>query len=93
MNIDLFIFLLFINIISFFLCAYDKYLAKKKKLRISEKLFIFLSILGGFIGFILSSKIFRHKTKHNKLLFIVYLTSIPWFLFLIATIYDKIILR
>ena len=91
MNIDFFIFLLFINIISFFLCTYDKYLSKKRKTRISEKLFIFLSILGGFIGFLLSSKIFRHKTKHNKLLFIVYLTSIPWFLFLIVIIYDKII--
>ena len=93
MNIDLFIFLLFINIISFFLCAYDKYLAKKRKFRISEKIFILLSILGGFIGFILSSKVFRHKTKHKKLLFIIYFTSIPWFLFLIATIYDKILLR
>lgn len=85
MNIDMILFLLFINIISFFICSYDKYLAKKRKYRISEKILISLSILGGFIGFLLSSKIFRHKTKDKKLLSIVYFTSIVWFLILVYT--------
>lgn len=85
MNIDLIIFLLFINIISFFICMYDKYLAKKRKYRISEKILIGLSALGGSIGFLLSSKIFRHKTKDKKLLSIVYFMSIIWFLILVYT--------
>ena len=80
MNIDLYIFLLFINIISFFICMFDKFLAIKRKYRISEKIMIFSSMIGGFIGFLLASKIFRHKTKDKKLLRIVYFTSIIWFL-------------
>ena len=83
MNIDLYIFLLFINIISFFICMYDKYLAIKRKYRISEKIMIFFSMIGGFAGFLIASKIFRHKTKDKKLLRIVYFMSIIWFLILV----------
>lgn len=83
MNIDLYIFLLFINIISFFICMYDKYLAIKRKYRISEKIMIFFSMIGGFAGFLIASKIFRHKTKDKKLLRIVYFLSIIWFLILV----------
>ena len=83
MNIDLYIFLLFINIISFFICMYDKYLAIKRKYRISEKIMIFFSMIGGFIGFLIASKIFRHKTKDKRLLRIVYFMSIIWFLILV----------
>lgn len=83
MNIDIIIFLLFINTISFFICAFDKYLAKKRKFRISEKILIGLCFCGGFAGFLLSSRIFRHKTKDKKVLIFVYLASIVWILLLI----------
>ena len=90
MNIETLIFLIFINIISFFMCGYDKYLAKKRKYRISEKNLILLSALGGFVGFLLASKIFRHKTKDKKLLTIIYFTSIIWIFIIGIQIYDII---
>jgi uncharacterized membrane protein YsdA (DUF1294 family) len=69
---------------------YDKNLAQRRKYRISEKILIFLSVLGGFIGFLLASKIFRHKTKDKKLLTIIYLTTIIWFFIIGLQIYDII---
>lgn len=90
---DIIIFFLSINIITFFICLFDKILAKKRKFRISEKIFIFMSMIGGFVGFLFATKLFHHKTKHKKLLFFVYFTSILWFLFLIKIIYDKIIIE
>ena len=52
-----------INTLSFFLYGIDKYLAMKKKYRISEYRLLLLSFLGGSIGAILGMKIFHHKTK------------------------------
>jgi len=86
MNIDIIIFLLFINITSFFICMYDKYLSKRRKYRISEKLLILFCLLGGAVGFLLASKIFRHKIKKIKIIILAYFTSIIWFLLLVYTI-------
>lgn len=55
-------FLMIINIASFIMMALDKQKAKKKKRRISEFMFLILSVLGGFIGIFLGSSVFRHKT-------------------------------
>lgn len=59
------VFLLF-NILTFFLCGYDKYLAIYKKYRISELVFWFLILLGGSLGFYLGMNLFHHKTKKLK---------------------------
>lgn len=83
MNKDTFIFLLFINITSFFLCFFDKQLAIKRKYRISEKILLGTCLIGGVFGFLISSRVFRHKTKHKKLLRIVYFMSIIWFMILV----------
>ena len=65
---DLQIFLLSINIISFLIYAYDKLQSirkgnNKKVSRISEKLLLTSSFLGGSIGSLLSMLLFRHKIK------------------------------
>ena len=59
-------YIVFINMLSFLLYGFDKLLAKKKKFRISEKLLLFISIMGGPYGAILGSNIFKHKTKKLK---------------------------
>ena len=56
-------YLIGINILSFLLYGFDKYLAKNRLYRISEYSLFVLSFFGGSIGSILGMTIFRHKTK------------------------------
>lgn len=58
-----YIYLLIINLITFFLFAVDKRKAIKKKWRIRESVLIGLSASGGVLGGMASMYIFRHKTK------------------------------
>ncbi len=68
-------YLIIINIIAFILFAIDKYKSIKKSYRISEKTFFIISLLGGFLGLIISGQLFRHKTK--KMIFnVIYVISI-----------------
>jgi len=55
-----------INIISFFVCVYDKRMAKKDGWRISEKTLWILSLLGGAFAMLFAMKLVRHKTKHTS---------------------------
>ena len=59
------------NILGFAAAAYDKFAAKKKLWRISEKSFVILALLLGGIGVFSGFLIFRHKTKHYKLFYTV----------------------
>ena len=60
------IYLLAISLFSVGLCCYDKMAAKYKKLRISEKALLTVSLLGGAAAMYIAMCIIRHKTKHNK---------------------------
>lgn len=73
-------YLIIINILGFFLILIDKVKACKNKWRIKENTLLFISIIGGSIGELLSMLIFHHKTKKNK--FIIF---IP-FLIIVQTI-------
>ncbi len=56
--------LLFIwNIFSFFVCAIDKSLAKRKKRRIREAFMIRISVFFGSFGMLLGMLLFRHKIR------------------------------
>ncbi len=55
-----------VNAISFLLCGMDKRFAKKKRRRISENTLLFVSAIGGSIGFYIGMKLFSHKTLHKK---------------------------
>ena len=59
-------YLVLVNIISFIIYGIDKYLAIKKRRRVSEKNLILLSFIGGSIGSILAMNLFHHKTKKKK---------------------------
>ena len=66
---------LIINISTFIIYGIDKYLAIKSLYRISEKILLLLSILGGSIGALISMYLFHHKTKKARFT-IVNLTSL-----------------
>jgi uncharacterized membrane protein YsdA (DUF1294 family) len=60
------IFLLSLNVITFFIYGIDKWKAKKGKWRISEATLLILAIIGGSIGAWLGIKVWHHKTMHKK---------------------------
>ena len=62
----LLIYLLVINVATFFTYGIDKWKAKKSKWRIREAALIGLAVLGGSIGAWLGMKTWRHKTMHKK---------------------------
>ena len=60
------IYLLVINIATFFTYGIDKWKAKKSKWRIREASLLALAVLGGSIGAWLGMKGWHHKTMHKK---------------------------
>lgn len=58
------VYLLGINLVSFFLMGIDKSKARRRKWRIPEKTLFAFALLGGSIGAILGMRIFHHKTRH-----------------------------
>lgn len=64
----LFYYFLILNGMAFVLMAYDKYLAKNQKQRISERALLSCVFLGGTIGSGLAMLIFTHKTSKTSYL-------------------------
>ena len=63
---DLIIYLIGINVVTFFIYGIDKWKARRGKWRIPEDTLIWLAIAGGSIGALLGMHLFRHKTQHKK---------------------------
>ena len=63
------VYLVAVNIITFFLYAIDKWKAKRSKWRIPEDTLLGLAVIGGSIGALLGMKIWHHKTMHKKFRF------------------------
>ena len=59
----LFLYILAINLITFFYFGFDKIRSRFKERRVSEKRLWTLSLIGGTIGAFFGMKYFRHKTK------------------------------
>ena len=57
------VYLLIINLVTFFIFALDKLKSTGTGRRISEKMLWFLALIGGSVGALLSMHFFRHKTK------------------------------
>lgn len=74
---------IFINVLSFIVYSADKWFAKKKYQRISEKELHTFSLLGGFLGATLSMAIFSHKTSKPSFLIKHILIMIVW---IVATV-------
>ena len=60
------IYLVIINVATFFVYGIDKWKAKKAKWRIRETALLALAVLGGSIGAWLGMKVWHHKTLHKK---------------------------
>ena len=60
------IYLVAINMATFFVYGIDKWKAKKSKWRIRETALLGLGVLGGSIGAWLGMKVWHHKTQHKK---------------------------
>lgn len=80
-------YIIVINIVTFVIFGVDKAKAKNGSSRISEAVFLILSLVGGATGALLGMVMFRHKT--NKLLFTI---GIP-VLFLINQIVELLIVN
>lgn len=58
------LYLVVINLVTFFLFGKDKRRSKKSKWRIPEKTLIGICVFGGSIGGLAGMHCFHHKTKH-----------------------------
>lgn len=60
------IYLIAINVVTFFLYGIDKWKAKRSKWRVPEATLLGWAIIGGSIGARLGIKVWHHKTQHKK---------------------------
>lgn len=60
------LYIVLINILTFFIYGIDKLKAKKSKWRVPESTLMGMAIIGGSIGAWLGMKIWHHKTLHKK---------------------------
>ena len=65
----IFIYLVAINVATFFMYGIDKWKAKRSKWRISEATLLGLAVIGGSIGAWLGMRVWHHKTMHKKFQF------------------------
>ena len=63
------IYLVVINVVTFFVYGIDKYKAVRSKWRIPENMLIGLAVIGGSVGAWLGMKFWHHKTLHAKFRF------------------------
>lgn len=60
------IYLVAMNVVTFFMYGIDKWKAKRSKWRISEATLLGLAVIGGSIGAWLGMRVWHHKTMHKK---------------------------
>lgn len=60
------IYLVVINVVTFFIYGIDKWKAKRSKWRIEESTLLWWAVFGGSIGALLGMKVWHHKTLHRK---------------------------
>lgn len=73
----MFLFIL-LNLITFGLFGFDKFLAQTNRQRIREKTLLTFVIVGGSVGALFAQKLFRHKTR--KFRYIVWIILVVEFI-------------
>ena len=63
------IYLVAMNVVTFFMYGIDKWKAKRSKWRISEATLLGMAVIGGSIGAWLGMRVWHHKTMHKKFQF------------------------
>lgn len=61
-----YIYLVAINVVTFFVYGIDKWKARHKRWRVSEAALLVLALLGGSVGAWLGMRVWHHKTQHKK---------------------------
>ena len=74
MLIDFLPFFIFVNVLTFVVYVFDKYAARRRRRRVSEKALHFLSFIGGWVGALIAQKLLRHKTIKQPFHFIFWCT-------------------
>ena len=82
------IYLVVINVVTFFLYGIDKWKAKRSKWRIREAKLLGLAVLGGSVGAWLGMKVWYHKTMHKKFKY-----GLPATIIIQLTIFAYLILK
>lgn len=82
------IYLVVINVVTFFLYGIDKWKAKRSKWRIREAKLLGLAVLGGSVGAWLGMKVWHHKTMHKKFKY-----GLPATIIIQLTIFAYLILK
>ena len=78
------IYLIAINVVTFFLYGIDKWKARRSKWRIPEATILGLAVIGGSLGAWLGMRMWHHKTMHKKfqfgipLILIIQLAIVIW---------------
>lgn len=80
-----------LNLFAFIIIGYDKFLAKKHKRRIPEKILLSFVFFGGTVGSGLGMLIFRHKTAKKSYLLKFFGIVIFQILFIYTLFYTEII--
>ena len=62
----LYIYIVIINVVTFFIYGLDKSKARAGQWRIPEAQLIFLAVIGGSVGALVGMKVFHHKTRKSK---------------------------
>lgn len=57
------VYIILINIVTFFYFGFDKMQSRSQGARVRERVLWLLTLIGGSIGALLGMKCFRHKTK------------------------------
>lgn len=65
-NLLIVIYLIGINVVTFFVYGLDKWKAKHGQWRIPESTLLTLAAIGGSIGAWVGMKVWHHKTMHKK---------------------------
>jgi uncharacterized membrane protein YsdA (DUF1294 family) len=63
-------YLVIINLLTFILFWFDKWMARSNSWRIRERTLWLLMFIGGSVGALLGMNLFRHKTKKVSFLFV-----------------------
>ena len=60
------LYLVAINVVTFFLYGIDKWKAKRARWRIPEHVLLGMAAIGGSVGAWLGMRVWHHKTQHAK---------------------------
>ena len=86
------IYLVAINVVTFFMYGIDKWKAQHSKWRIPEATLLGLAIIGGSIGAWLGMRAWHHKTMHKKFQFgipLIILAQIVLIIWIISKNYSQ----